>query len=295
MQPALADLDLFATVARTRSFRAAARELRLSPSRLSERLRDLEARLGVRLLNRTTRSVSPTEAGAALLESLVPALDSIGNAVSRLGDLGETPSGLLRINAPGSIAETVLMPRVGAFMAAYPLIRLDLVVEDSFVDIVAAGFDAGCRYDEAVAQDVIAVPIGPPQRYAMVAAPALIEARGMPSHPRDLIGAPAIQHRFKSGSMIDWEFERDGETIMIRPEARAISSNPHIEVALAEGGAGFLATFAEWTQPGINAGRLVEVLPDWLPPFPGARLYYSSRRHMPATLRAFIDFMRWRE
>jgi len=290
----LSDLDLFAAVARRRSFRAAARDLRISPSRLSERLRDLETRLGVRLLNRTTRSVSPTAAGAALLESIVPALDSIGAAVARLGEAGDEPAGPLRINAPSPIAELVLAPRLAGFVLAYPRVRLDLVIEEGLVDIVAGGFDAGARYDESIAKDMIAVPIGPPQRFALVAAPALLERVGSPAHPRDLVGMPAILHRFPSGRTAEWEFERGEERMIVRPAHPIVCGGVRVELALAEGGAGFLATFAEWARPGIDSGRLVSLFEDWLPPFPGARLYYSSRRHMPPALRAFVDFMRWR-
>lgn len=290
----LSDLDLFAAVARRRSFRAAAADLRISPSRLSERLRDLEAGLGVRLLNRTTRSVSPTAAGAALLETLVPALQGIDAAVARLGETADAPAGPLRINAPGSIAELVLAPRLAAFVLAFPRIQLDLVVEESFVDIVAEGFDAGARYDESIARDMIAVPIGPPQSFALVASPALIERVGRPDHPRALTDLPAILHRFPSGRIVDWMFERGDERIAIRPARATICGNIAVERALAEGGAGFLATFEDWLRPGIESGRLVRLFEDWLPPFTGAHLYYSSRRHMPPALRAFVDFMRWR-
>lgn len=292
--PDLADLDLFAAVARTRSFRAAAQATRVSPSRLSERIRELEARIGVRLLNRTTRSVNPTAAGVALLETLQPALDGIADALARISDAADEPAGPLRLNVPAPIAEFVLAPRLPAFLAAFPRIALDLVVEEGFIDIVAAGFDAGGRYDEAIPRDMIAVPIGPPQRFALVAAPALLARIGTPRHPRDLVDLPAINHRFPSGRIPDWEFERGEERIMIRPRQAVLCGNPHVEVALAEAGVGLLATFEEWARSGVTAGRLVSLLEDWLPPFSGARLYYSSRRQMPAALRAFVDFMRWR-
>ncbi|AHE55692.1 LysR family transcriptional regulator [Sphingomonas sanxanigenens] len=292
--PDLADLDLFAAVARTRSFRAAAQATRVSPSRLSERIRDLEARVGVRLLNRTTRSVSPTAAGAALLETLQPALEGIAGALARISEAADEPAGPLRLNVPTPIAELVLAPRLPAFLAAYPRIALDLVIEEGFVDIVAAGFDAGARYDEAVARDMIAVPIGPPQRFALVAAPALLARVGTPGHPRDLIDLPTINHRFLSGRIPDWEFERGDEVLAIRPRRAVLCGSAPVELALAEAGVGLLATFEEWVRPAIAAGRLVSLFEDWLPPFPGARLYYSSRRQMPPALRAFVDFMRWR-
>lgn len=294
MKADLTDLQLFAMVARHRNFRRAAAEARMSPSRLSERLRDLEEQLGVRLLNRTTRSVSPTEAGAVLLERLSPALIEIGDALDRLDDFADSPSGTLRINAPGAAAQLVLAGRLGAFLERHPRIRLDLVVEDQMVDIVEGGFDAGIRYDESLAKDMIAVPIGPPQRYALVASPALLERHGTPAHPSELVGAPAIVHRFVSGTEIPWEFERGTERIVFRPQGRAWCSDAHVEIALAEAGTGFLITFEQWTRGGVRAGRLVELFADWQSEFTGPRLYYSSRRHVPATLRAFIDFMRWR-
>ena len=292
--PDLADLDLFAAVARRRSFRAAAQATRVSPSRLSERIRELEARVGVRLLNRTTRSVSPTAAGTALLETLQPALDDIADALARISETADAPAGPLRLNMPTPIAELVLAPRLPAFLNAYPRIVLDLVIEEGFVDIVAAGFDAGARYDEAVAKDMIAVPIGPPQRFALAAAPGLLARVGTPTHPRDLAGMPAIVHRFASGRIPDWTFGGGEEAVTIRPSQALLCGSPQVEVALAEAGIGLLVTFEEWVRPAIATGRLVSLMEAWLPPFPGARLYYSSRRQMPPALRAFVDFMRWR-
>ena len=292
MRPPLADLDLFAAVARHRSFRRAAREAGISPSSLSERLRALEDALGLRLLHRTTRSVSPTEAGAALLARLGPALGEIGAALEEAGRHGATPSGTLRINAPQSAAQLVLASLIPPFLAAHPRITLDVVVEDSFVDIVSGGFDAGIRYGESLARDTIAVPLGGPQRYVLVAAPALVAALGAPAAPRDLLQRPCIRHRFPSGNTPPWVFERGTETVTVRVEGPFTTTDPHLERAAALAGVGFLLTFEEWVREDIARGTLVSLLEEWLPPFEGPHLYYASRRHMPAALRAFVDFIR---
>ena len=292
MLPPLADLDLFAAVARHRSFRRAAREAGISPSSLSERLRALEDVLGLRLLNRTTRSVSTTEAGMALLARLGPALSEIGAALQEAVRQGATPIGTLRINAPQSAAQLVLAGLIPPFLAAYPRITLDVVVDDNFVDIVGGGFDAGIRYGESLARDTIAVPLGGPQRYVLVASPALITRLGAPATPRDLLHRPCIRHRFPSGNIPPWVFERGGETVTLRVEGAFTTTDPHLERAAALGGVGFLVTFEEWVREDIVRGALVPLLEDWLPPFEGPQLYYASRRHMPAALRAFVDVIR---
>jgi len=288
----LDDLALFAAVARRQNFRQAARTLGISPSSLSERIAALEQRLGLRLLNRTTRSVHPTDAGAVLLERLGPALDGIAEALDAARRLGETVSGVLRINGPAPAAHFALQARLPEFLAAHPRLTLELVIEDAFVDIVERGFDAGIRFGESLARDMIAVPIGAPLRFAVAASPALIARCGRPSHPRDLIGLPCIRHRFLSGASADWEFERDGEVVTIRPEGPLISTDIRTEVAAAIDGIGFWASFEGYMREAVAQGRLMTVLEDWHAPFPGPFLYYPSRRHMPAGLRAFIDFFR---
>ena len=290
----LADLELFAAVARTRSFRRAARELNLSPSSLSERLRALETRLGARLLNRTTRSVSPTEAGEALLARLAPALAEISEAVDQAGRLAATPSGRLRINAPGPAAVLVLAPLLADFIAAHPRLTVELTVEDSLIDIVEAGYDAGVRYGESLARDMIAVPLGGPQRYVVAASPACIARHGTPRTPADLLGLPCVRHRFLSGALLPWEFEKDGETIQVRPDGPLITTSVAVQRQAVLDGIGFLKTFEGFLAEELADGRLVEVLADWSETFPGPFLYYPSRRHIPAGLRAFIDFARQR-
>ncbi len=288
----LADLRLFATVARHQSFRQAARELGISPSSLSERIAALEQRLGLRLLNRTTRSVHPTDAGAVLLQRLNPALTDIAEAVDLARQLGDTVAGVLRINAPAPAARLAIMPRLPAFLAANPRLTVELIVEDRFIDIVEAGFDAGVRFDESLARDMIAVPIGGPMRFCLAATPALLERVGRPTHPRDLTALPCVRHRFSSGAPPDWEFEKDGEVVVVRPQGPLITNNIRVQLEAALAGVGFINTFEGFLDGALVDGRLVSLLEDWLPPFTGPYLYYPSRRHMPAGLRAFIDFFR---
>lgn len=290
----LDDLDAFAAVARHRSFRRAAAERGVSASTLSQALRDLEARLDVRLLNRTTRSVGLTEAGRRLLERLSPALSEIAAAMDQVHAERGVPAGSVRINAPEPAVELVLAPMVAPFLAAYPQVRLEIIAETAFVDIVAQGYDAGVRWGESLAQDMIAVPIAGPQRFCVVASPELIARTGVPRRPEDLLAHPCLRTRFPSGVRPAWEFERDGKELKIEPEGPLTSSSTRLQLAAALAGVGFFSTFESHVAEPIAAGRLVSVLEDWLPPFPGPFLYYPSRRHVPAALRAFIDFARVR-
>src|SRR5918994_473632 len=291
----LADLDAFAAVARARSFRSVARLRGVSASSLSEALRRLEARLGVRLLNRTTRSVTPTEAGQRLLERLAPALGEVSAALEAVNDFRDSPTGTLRLNVPTAVARLVLPPIIGPFLAAHPGISLEVTTDDTFRDVLAAGFDAGIRYDERLEKDMIAVPIGPRvQRFIVAASPAYLDAHGRPQHPKDLLNHACIRHRFASGVMHPWEFEREGEIVRITPTARVIANNIDLEIATATQGLGLIATFAGFLDNALKSGTLEPVLEDWLQPFSGPFLYYPSRRHMPAPLRAFVDFIKRR-
>jgi DNA-binding transcriptional LysR family regulator len=290
----LGALDSFAAIARHGNFRRAAVERGVSPSTLSQTQRDLEASLGVRLLNRTTRSVALTDAGAALLKSLQPALGQIAAAVDEVRAVQDAPSGPLRINAPEPAVDLVLAPLVAAFLAAYPLVRLEVISETGFVDIVAKGFDAGVRWEENLAQDMVAVPLGPPQRYVLVAAPELISRHGAPAHPSELAARPCLRVRFPSGAEPPWEFERRGEVVRIATQGPLLATSPSLLMRAALDGAGFLQTFDGAAAPYLASGRLVEVLAEWSEPFPGPRLYYPSRRHPPSALRAFIDFVQER-
>jgi DNA-binding transcriptional LysR family regulator len=290
----LGALDNFAAIARHGSFRRAAVERGVSPSTLSQALRDLEARLGVRLLNRTTRSVALTEAGAALLATLQPALGQIAEAVDAARSAQDAPSGPLRINAPEPAVEWVLAPMAADFIAAYPDVRLEITAETAMVDIVAKGFDAGVRWGESLAQDMVAVPLGRPQRFVVVAAPALIARVGAPEHPSDLLHRPCLRVRFTSGSEPAWEFERDGESLKVAVQGALVTNSSPLLLQAALDGAGFLHTFDAAAEPHLKSGRLVEVLGEWSDRFPGPFLYYPSRRHPPSALRAFVDFVQAR-
>ena len=284
-------LDSFAAIARHGAFRRAATERGVSASTLSQTLRDLESALGVRLLNRTTRSVALTEAGAALLATLQPALGQIAAAVDEARSAQEQPSGALRINAPEPAIELVLAPMVAEFLAAYPAVRLEIVAETTLVDIVAKGFDAGVRWEESLAQDMIAVPLGPTQRFRVVATPEVIARYGAPQHPSELLDRPCVRVRFPSGAEPPWEFDRDGKTLRVAVQGPLTSSSPSMLLRAALDGVGFHATFDVAVAPHLASGRLVSVLDDWCEPFPGPLLYYPSRRHPPSALRAFVDFV----
>jgi DNA-binding transcriptional LysR family regulator len=289
----LADLDAFTAVARHRSFRGVAAIRGVSPSTLSEAVRRLEGRLGVRLLNRTTRSVTPTEAGARLLERLVPALGEVEAALDVVNGFRDSPTGTLRLNVPTIVAMVVLPPIATAFLKAHPGITLEVTAQDNFIDVLAAGFDAGVRYDERLEQDMIAVPIGPRvQRFASAAAPAYLAVHGRPEHPKDLFNHACIRHRFAHGVMPLWEFERAGEIIRIAPSGPLIATTIELEVAAAVAGLGVISSFGAFLAPALENGALEPVLEEWWQSFSGPFLYYPSRRLMPAPLRAFIDFVK---
>jgi DNA-binding transcriptional LysR family regulator len=292
----LNDLSAFMTVAQAGGFRDAARLGGVSASSLSEAVRRLEARLGVRLLNRTTRSIAPTEAGARLLERLRPALGEIEAAIDVVNAFRDRPAGTLRLNVPAAAARLVLPSIVASFLKAYPDIRLEVIVEDGFVDVLAAGCDAGIRYDERLEQDMIAVPIGPRvQRFATAASPAYLDARGRPQHPRDLLAHSCLRGQFASGAMPAWEFERDGEVVRVDPAGPLmvrIGAAADLAVGAAVAGLGIIHLFEEWMRPHLDSGALEPVLAPWWQNFPGPFLYYPGRRHLPAPLRAFVDFIK---
>jgi DNA-binding transcriptional LysR family regulator len=292
----LSDLNAFIAVAQAGGFREAARSCRDSASTLSEAVRRLEASLGIRLLNRTTRSVVPTEAGARLLERLLPALREVDAALDVVNLFRDRPSGTLRLNVPISVSRLVLPNILPAFMAAYPDIRVEITAEDSFVDVLASGCDAGIRYEERLEQDMIAVPIGPrSQRFATAAAPGYLAAHGTPDHPRDLLAHSCLRGRFRSGAMAAWEFERDGEIVTVDPTGQMIvgpGGAMDLAVAAAVAGLGIIYLFEEWLAPELASGALIPVLEPWWERFSGPFLYYPGGRLVPAPLRAFIDFTR---
>ena len=287
----LAALSVFATVAARRSFRAAARELDLSPSAVSHAVASLEARLGTRLLARTTRSVAPTEAGQALLAQLAPALGEIDAALLRAAESGAQPSGLVRITVPRSAVEPLFLPRAAAFAAAYPEITLELHGDDGLIDIVAAGYDAGLRFGESLEADMVAVRFGPAkQRMIVVAAPALLAARGTPRHPRDLVDYPCVAMRRAAGQLYRWELEKDGEALDVAVTGQLILNDTRLILQAVIDGLGLGFVFEHTAQDALACGAIVTVLDDWCPHFPGFFLYYPSRRQMRPALRAFIDF-----
>nr|WP_315219241.1 LysR substrate-binding domain-containing protein [uncultured Duganella sp.] len=293
--PSMADLATFALVARHGGFRQAARAGGQSASALSEALRRLENQLGIRLLLRTTRSVTPTEAGALLLARLQPALSQVAGALDVLNDLRDSPRGTLRLNVPVSAARFFLQPLVNRFMRAYPDIVLDVVIDNNFVDVVASGCDAGIRYGERLEQDMIAIPIGPRvQRFAVAAAPDYLARRGVPEHPRDLLQHACLRGKFLSGAIYPWEFARDGQTLTVEPTGPLVVTPTVFDLAVgaAVAGHGVIYLFEEWLEPYMASGELQPVLRDWWADFPGPFLYYSGRRHVPAPLRAFVDFIR---
>lgn len=296
MKADLSDLNAFLAVAAARGFRDAARTMGSSASTLSEAVRRLEAQLGVRLLHRTTRSVTPTEAGLRLIERLAPALGEVEAALDVVNLFRDRPAGTLRLNVPVSAARLVLPAILPGFLAAYPDIQVEIVAEDGFVDMVASGCDAGIRYDERLEQDMIAVPIGPRvQRFAASASRGYLDAHGRPSHPRDLLHHACLRGRFTSGALVSpWEFERDGETVRIEPQGPLIASvagAADLLVDLGLAGSGILYLFEDWLRPWLDSGALEPVLPDWWPSFSGPFLYYSGRRLVPRPLRAFLDFI----
>ena len=292
----LRDLDAFVAVARTRNFRRAALESRVSVSSLSQRLRAMEERLGVRLMNRTTRSVALTEAGELLLARVGPAMSDVGAALDQVRGLRGVPSGRLRINAPPPAIDLVLAPMVVPFMQAYPRIDLEITGESAFIDIVDAGYDAGVRYGEHLAQDMIAVSLSPPQRYAVVASRDYVAQHGKPKHPKDLLDHACIRTRFGSGAMMDWEFEKAGRIVKVSPPAKLVATYLGLAMRAVHDGAGYWATFEGYVREGIKSGALVSVLDDWCEPFPGPFLYYPSRRQPPPALAAFVAFVaEWRK
>ena len=292
----VADLSAFVAVAQAGGFRDGARLAGSSASGLSQAVRRLEERLGVRLFNRTTRSIALTEAGTRLFERLAPALEEVAHALDVVNAFRDRPTGTLRLNVPGTVARLVLPAIVPSFLKAYPDIRMEVIVDDAYVDVLASGCDAGIRYDERLEQDMIAVPIGPRvQRFATAASPAYFAAHGRPEHPRDLLSHACLRGRFTSGAMPVWEFERDGEIVKIDPAGPLtvrLGAAADLAVDSAIAGLGIIHLFEDWLRPYLDSGALEPVLEPWWQKFAGPFLYYPGRRHLPAPLRAFVDFIK---
>jgi len=289
------DLQAFLCVARERSFTRAAARLGVSQSALSHTIRGLEARLGLRLLTRTTRSVSPTEAGERLLQTLAPNFENIDAALTSLGELRDKPSGTLRITTSDHAARTLLWPALLRFLPAYPDVHVEVVSDSTLTDIVAERFDAGIRLGEQVAKDMIAAPIGPSMRLIVVGAPGYLRSRPRIETPRDLTGHDCINLRFLThGGLYAWEFEREGHALNVRVEGRLIFNNIDriVDAALAGFGLGYVPE--DLVMPYLQAGQLQQVLDDWCPYFSGYHLYYPSRRQPSPAFAALVDMLRYR-
>lgn len=294
-RPSLNDLSAFAAVAHHRSFRKAADGLGVSRSALSHAVTGLEDKLDLRLLNRTTRSVSPTQAGAALLERLGPVLRDLDAALDTLTEVRGRPSGTLRINANKSGARLLLREVVPRFSAVCREVELDLVSEGQLVDIVGQGFDAGVRLLEAVPQDMVAVRFGGDARFVTVASPGYLHERGAPRTPHDLMGHVCIRQRLPSGKRYRWEFERRGEAFALDvPGILTLDDNDLLAEAAA-GGHGIAYLPEHFARASLEDGQLCTVLDDWCPPIDGLALYYPQNRHMPSALRAFINVLKARD
>jgi len=292
----LNDLAAFVSVARAGGFRDAARIGGVSASSLSVAVRRLEAKLGLRLLNRTTRSVAPTEAGLRLIEKLAPLFSEMEAALDVLNGFRDKPTGTLKLNVPSSAARIVLLPVIAPFLKAYPDIRLEVVVEDGFVDVLSIGCDAGIRYDERLEQDMIATPIGPRvQRFATAAAPSYLNTYGRPEHPRELLSHACLRGQFSGGAKPTWNFERDGEVVQLDPPGRLLvrpSSAVDLAVSAAVAGLGVIHLFEGMLSEHLDSGALEPILEPWWQCFSGPFLYYPGRRHLPAPLRVFVDFLK---
>ncbi|RKE36915.1 DNA-binding transcriptional LysR family regulator [Paraburkholderia sp. BL23I1N1] len=289
--PGLSELEGVLAVARHRSFRAAATELSVSTSALSHAIAALEARIGVRLFNRTTRSVSLSEAGAQFVDSVAPALSTIRVAIEQAGSYRDTPAGTLRINSSAGAARQV-MPFLLEYLRRYPEMKLDLVTEGRMIDLVVEGFAAGIRLADSVPQDMIAVPFNQPQRFAVVGSPAYFVDHPKPRTPDDLRAHRCIRLRMPSGRIYHWEFERRGEATSVDVQGMLTLDEPSLVMEAARKGFG-LAYMTEWNVAAdLEAGTLQRVLEDWTPPFDGLCLYYPGRRHVPAGLRALIEMIR---
>jgi len=291
----LGDLSAFLAVAEARSFTRAAAKLGTSQSAVSHTIKRLEARLGLRLLTRTTRSVAPTEAGERLIETLRPALDDIDERLAALSALREKPAGTIRINTSEHAAEMVLWPRLTRFLRDYPDIKVELTIEHGFTDIVAGRYDAGVRLGEQVARDMIAIPIGPEMRMAAVATPEYFARRKKPKTPQDLAAHECINIRFTtSGGLYAWEFEKNGRELKVRVEGQLAFNNGGLCLKAAMDGFGLAFVPEDRILAHVREGRLVRVLSDWCAPFPGFHLYYPSRRQHSPAFALLVEALRYK-
>src|SRR5918996_1070136 len=289
------DLVAFLAVARERSFTKAAARLGVSQSALSHTVRGLEARLGLRLLARTTRSVSPTEAGERLLHTVGPRFEEIEAELEALSELREKPAGTIRINAIDYVADTILWPKLAKILSQYPDIKVEITIDYGLADIVAERYDAGVRAGEQVAKDMIAVRIGPDMRMAVVGAPSYFKQRSEPKTPQDLISHHCINLRLPThGGLYAWEFEKGGRELKVRVEGQLVFNGTYQMLNAALAGFGLAYVPEDLAQPHLARGRLKRVLAEWCPPYSGYHLYYPSRRQSSAAFALLVDALRYR-
>ncbi|WP_225772871.1 LysR family transcriptional regulator [Pseudomonas sp. Marseille-Q5115] len=289
------ELAAFVMVARERSFTRAAAQMGISQSALSQTIRGLEARLGLRLLTRTTRSVAPTEAGRRLFDTVAPRFDEIAQELSSLSQLRDKPSGTLRINAGEHPAVSVLQPALRSFLPDNPEVNVEIIVDYGLTDIVAEGYDAGVRMGNQVAKDMIAMRIGPDLRMAVVGAPHYFAQRPVPQAPQDLTAHNCIGIRLPTyGGVPPWDLSKDGHEVNVRVEGQLVFNNISLRLNSALDGLGLAYLPEDQVMPHIKAGRLVRVLDDWCEPFPGYYLYYPSRRHTSPAFSLLLETLRYR-
>jgi DNA-binding transcriptional LysR family regulator len=288
------DLAYFVEVAREQSFTKAAARLGISQSALSQTIRSLEARVGLRLLTRTTRSVAPTEAGERLLQTIAPRFEEIESALSSLNELRDKPAGTIRLTAGEHPALSVLQPALAKILSGHPDIKVEIIVDYGLTDIVAAGYDAGVRLGEQVARDMIAVRIGPDIRMAVVGSPAYFERYPIPQTPQDLTTHNCINIRLPTyGGIFPWDLEQDGREVRVRVEGQLIFNNVGLRLASALHGLGLAYMPEDLVLPHMATGQLIRVLEDWCPPFPGYHLYYPSRRHASPAFALLVETLRF--
>jgi len=291
----ISDLVAFLAVARERSFTRAAAQIGVSPSALSHTIRKLEERLGVRLLTRTTRSVSATEAGERLLRSVGPHFDEIEAGLAALSELRDKPAGTIRITCADHPAETVLWPALEKILPDHPDIHVEISVDDTLRDIVEERFDAGVRLGELVARDMIAIRIGPDVRMAVVGSPSYFEGHPRPRTPHDLAAHRCINLRLRTlGGLYPWEFEKGGRELKVRVEGQVAFNDARLMIDAARSGLGLAYVFDDVVEADLASGALVRVLADWTPPFPGYYLYYPSRRQQSPAFALLIEALRYR-
>lgn len=292
MRNELGELAAFAIVAKERSFTRAGARLGLSQSAVSHMMRTLEAKLGLQLLARTTRSVSPTAAGVALLDDLAPALERIEQSLAAARNLRDRPAGKIRLVLSQAAARLVLFSKLDYFAAAYPEIELDVTSSAERVDLVAEGYDAGIHTGEFIERDMIAVRVGQDMQLAVVGSPKYFDSRKAPKSPRDLKGHSCVALRLRKGEVYRWEFQKRKRSLHVNPQGKLTCSDPDLALQAALTGLGLVMTLEPLVTAMIAEGRLVRVLGDWCPSFPGYFLYYPSRRHQPAALKALIETLR---